>query len=408
MNRSLTALFAALESLLVVGIGLGLLLVPFTALWAFQYDLQIDWVLFYRAAADGWLLGHGVDLRVALPSLTGTVEPFVVTIGALGIALLTALLGVRAGRRLRGTDHPAVALLSAAGSFGILAALVTLTAGAPEAQPSRWQGVLLPTVVFLVGIGLGVVISGPEDRRRPVSRNPGAVLRARDRVLDLFPPRLVTAAAWSLRLAGITTAALLAVSAIVVTVLLALGYATVISLYESLQAGPLGGLVLTVGQLALLPNLVVWAAAWLVGPGFAIGAGSQVSPLGTALGPLPSLPVFGALPTGELPFGLAGVAVPIALAFIAGAVLASRVAADLGGSAQVRDTLFTAAASGVLGGLMMAALCAAASGAAGAGRLAVVGPDPWVVGGIAALELVVGCTLGALTGLRVPSRGAAD
>ena len=31
------------------------------------------------------------------------------------------------------------------------------------------------------------------------------------------------------------------------------------------------------------------AVSWLVGPGFAIGAGSFVSPVGTALGPLPAM-----------------------------------------------------------------------------------------------------------------------
>ena len=34
MNRPLTALFAALEALLVVGIGVGISLVPLTILWA--------------------------------------------------------------------------------------------------------------------------------------------------------------------------------------------------------------------------------------------------------------------------------------------------------------------------------------------------------------------------------------
>ena len=41
MNRPLTALFAALEALLVVGIGIGIPLVPLTILWAAQYGLQI-------------------------------------------------------------------------------------------------------------------------------------------------------------------------------------------------------------------------------------------------------------------------------------------------------------------------------------------------------------------------------
>jgi hypothetical protein len=107
MNRSLTALFSALEALLVVGIGIGIPLVPLTALWAFQYGLQIDWMIFWRAAVDIWLLGSGVDVTMTLnPVLASELgfadagKPFVLTIALLGFALLTVLLGVRAGRRI--------------------------------------------------------------------------------------------------------------------------------------------------------------------------------------------------------------------------------------------------------------------------------------------------------------------
>ncbi len=87
------------------------------------------------------------------------------------------------------------------------------------------------------------------------------------------------------------------VSAVALTALLVLGYAEIIRLYEALHTEVVGGVAITALQLALLPDLVVWTASWFVGPGFAIGVGSQVSPLGTALGPLPALPIFGALPT---------------------------------------------------------------------------------------------------------------
>ena len=50
MNRRLTALFAAFEALLVVAIGVAVPLVVLTALWAFQYGLQLDWAIFWRAA----------------------------------------------------------------------------------------------------------------------------------------------------------------------------------------------------------------------------------------------------------------------------------------------------------------------------------------------------------------------
>src|SRR6187402_2028812 len=151
MNRSLTALFSALEALLVVAVGIGIPLAPLTVLWAFQYNLQVDWVVFWRASVDTWLLGHGVDVTFTLqPALAtglgfpaaGT--PFIVTIAALGFALLTVLMGVRAGRRIGETPHRVLGGLVAIGVFAALSLGVTLGALWPSARASIWQGTLLP------------------------------------------------------------------------------------------------------------------------------------------------------------------------------------------------------------------------------------------------------------------------
>ncbi len=80
----------------------------------------------------------------------------------------------------------------------------------------------------------------------------------------------------------------------------------VIAVYEGLDAGAMGGAVLTIAQLGFLPNLAVFALAWTSGSGFALGVGSQAGPLGTAVGPLPSIPVFAALPAGPLELWLRG------------------------------------------------------------------------------------------------------
>src|SRR5690606_18860563 len=74
----------------------------------------------------------------------------------------------------------------------------------------------------------------------------------------------------------------------------------------------------TIAQLAFLPNLVVWAISWFVGPGFAIGVGSSIGPLGTNLGPVPAVPFLGALPTGDLAWGFLGLLVPALAGFFAG------------------------------------------------------------------------------------------
>ena len=76
--------------------------------------------------------------------------------------------------------------------------------------------------------------------------------------------------------------------------------------------------MLTIAQLGFLPNLAVFALAWISGAGVALGVGSQAGALGTAVGPLPSIPVFAALPAGSLDFAVAALVVPVLAGTLAG------------------------------------------------------------------------------------------
>ncbi|HEY8589034.1 MAG TPA: DUF6350 family protein [Naasia sp.] len=395
MNRSMTAVSAALDAVLAVAIGIAVLLAPLTALWAFQYGLAVDWAVFYRAAADFWLLGHGVDVRFVLDpalasglGLAGADQPFVVTIGVLGFAVLSALLAARTGGRL--DAHAALGAGVAIGTFALLSAAVTLTAGAEAAQPSRWQGVLLPTLVYAAGLGVGRVLL-----TRPAPGESGV-----PPLLARVPAEWRALGASALRIGAASVAGLLAAASLAVAVLLVFSYARVIALYESLQAGGLGGAILTLGQLAVVPDLVVWTAAWLTGPGFALGTGSSVSPLGTVVGPIPALPVFGALPSGALEWGFLGLIVPVVLAFLAGAIARPRLDRDLYVPASIGEALGAAAGAGVVGGVLLGILAAASSGSAGPGRLADVGAEPLLVGAITALEIALGAAAGLLSSRR--------
>jgi hypothetical protein len=173
----------------------------------------------------------------------------------------------------------------------------------------------------------------------------------------------------------------------------------VIGLYEGLQAGALGGAALTIAQLAFLPDLVIWAASWLVGPGFAIGTGSSVSPVGTQLGPVPSLPLLGVLPPGNLALGFLGLLVPVLAGFIAAVVVHSRPPRTITGQTITGRPsggwlFLTALGTGAVAGIELGLLAWASSGAAGPGRLHDVGPDPWLIGGIAAAEVAVAAVVG--------------
>lgn len=392
MNRPLTALFAALEALLVVGIGVGIPLVPLTILWAVQYGLQIDWVVFWRASVDIWLLGNGGDLYITLDPVTaasvgfpGAAAPFLLSLAPLGFALLTVLFGVRAGHRIGETPHPIVGAVVAIGIFALLAVGLTLSALYPLARPSIWQGTLLPTLFFAAGIAIGL------SRGRTIA----ARLSARFRSL---PAHLVEVADLSFRAGAAAASAVVAVAALAVAGLMVAKYAAIIALYESAHAGVLGGVTLTIGQLAFLPNLVIWAASWLVGPGFAIGTGSAVSPLGTSLGPIPTIPLLGALPTGDFAFGFLGLLVPVLAGFLVGVAIRPRLLRVLGDAPRARMLAVAGLGVALSSGVVLGLLAWASAGSAGPGRLVDVGPWPLLVGAFAALEIGVAATLGLFAG----------
>src|SRR5690554_546375 len=406
MNRPLTVVFAALEALLVAGIGVGITLVPLSVMWAFQYGLQIDWIVFWRAAADTWMLGHGVDLRLTLDPLTATsvgfpeaASPFVLTIAPLGFALLTLLLAYRAGRRIAETPHFLLGCAVALVAFGTLSLVIVLTSLHEFARPSIWQGALLPTLVFALGLalGAGIAIRRLTALKRAGTVRTDATVGAITSRIAALPADTVAFIRASVTGGAAAVAAVVAVSSAAVAVLLVVNYAEIIALYESGHVGVLGGIALTIAQLAFLPNLVVWATSWLIGPGFAIGAGSSIGPLGTSLGPIPAVPFFGALPTGELSWGFLGLLVPVLAGFFAGLLVRRALAVRGGGPVGVRRLVAAGLGVGLVAGILLGLLAWFSAGAAGPGRLVEVGPNPWLVGLFAALEIGVAAAVGLLS-----------
>jgi hypothetical protein len=387
MNRTLSALFSALEAVIVVAVGLAIPLVPLTVLWGAQYGFAPNWTGFWRLAADAWLLGHGTDIRITLDAATvnasglaDAATPFSLTIAALGFALLTVLLARRAGKRISETNHRLLGEMTALVVVGLLSFGISASAISTLARPSIVQGTVLPTVVF----GLGLVL-------------------ARSDILPTWTgwrPDTRAIVGTALRAGTAAAAAVITIAAIAVIGLLLANYAQIITLYENLHSGALGGLALTIGQILFLPNLVIWAAAWLIGPGFALGTGSNVSPLSTTLGPIPSIPVLGALPQGDLAFGFVGLLVPVLAGFLVGALLCGPLSGRIASTARGTWMLGAGLGTGVVSGAILGLLAWASAGAIGPGRLQQAGPDPLTVGLLAALELGVSAVLGMVVSRR--------
>ena len=391
MNRPLTALFAALEAALVVGVGIGIPLAPLTVLWGVQFGFAVNWSAFWRASVDIWLVGHGVDLSVTLdPTIAAALgvstadATFPITIAALGFALLTFVLAIRAGRRIGETRFRLFGEGVALGTFVVLALAATLTAEYPFASPSVFQGIVLPALIF----GVGLVI-GSTRTRKLLDDDNGSSLR--DWISDWDPSTRSSVAA-ALRGGVASVLGLLAASGVLLAIMLVAGYARIIALYESLHTEILGGIAVTVGQLAFLPNFVVWCASWLIGPGFAIGTGSSVGPVATELGPVPAIPILGALPEGALTFGFVGIIVPVIVGYLAAFLVRPGLIRDIG-EGHIGRLVAVGLGMGVVGGVLMGLLAWFSAGAAGPGRLVDVGPSPFAVGGLAALEIGVAAAI---------------
>ena len=126
-----------------------------------------------------------------------------------------------------------------------------------------------------------------------------------------------------------------------------------------------------------------------------------------SLGPLPAIPVLGALPAEPSPLGFISLLVPLLAAFIAGLAVRPRLVAALDGEPPRFWAVGVAALAAAVAGLGMGFLAFVAAGSAGPGRLAMVGPDPVTVGLWMLVETLIGASVGLLAGgVRVPRPSA--
>ena len=94
----------------------------------------------------------------------------------------------------------------------------------------------------------------------------GAVRRR----VDAFPLAARAGVRSAIRIGVGSAMGVIAVAALLVTVRIAVEHPTIIGLSQALAAGVDGGIAIVLAELALLPNLIIWAAAWILGPGFAL------------------------------------------------------------------------------------------------------------------------------------------
>ena len=135
--------------------------------------------------------------------------------------------------------------------------------------------------------------------------------------------------------------------------------------------GGIAALPIAVLGVLCAPNAAVAAAAYLAGPGFAVGSGTTIDAFSAQHGVLPAFPLLGALPSGD------GANVLIASWMLATVLAAGAIAYRL---APGDDPLHAVAVAAPGAGAGMALLAWLGGGAVGTGRLRTVGASPWQVG----------------------------
>ncbi|MEI6590937.1 MAG: DUF6350 family protein, partial [Actinomycetes bacterium] len=324
MNRRLSFAFAGLEALFVSVLGLAILLLPVGIVFIFENDASVDFATTFRTVVDIWLLAQGVSIQVSAGQLLGTAVPaFAISLVPIGLTLVILAAAFRVGRRYAGAATLWPVWVGAGGTYAVISWLLASAAVTKNIYPVSWMTTLLPTLLFTSALVLGSLTGKRFNHQAPEREVLENWWTERKRKLN-WVIRVLWQPAW--RAGSIAVALLILISAITVGVLLALNWISVTRLYEVLQVSVLGGFLVTFAQMALLPNLIVYTASWFTGAGFSIGSGGSISPFGTALGPLPSVPVFGAIPNGTLSFALAALAVPMLCAVVA--TLAVRRSAD--------------------------------------------------------------------------------
>ena len=326
-----------------------------------------------RMAAAIWLACQHASVTVAGAGRIGLLP--------LGLIAIPGALLWRGGRwmvracQIRRLRHAGYAAIALAVPYAAVAGLVAAVSRSALTAPSVPQA-----VAGAFGIAIAASALGAARALAPWRQ-----------LVRLLPARLrsvvvATAGALALLAAG---AAVLAAGSLVAH------FGEAATLERDLAPGVIGTGLLLVLQLAYLPNAVIWAIAFSLGPGFAFGTGTVVAPTGSALAQLPALPLLAALPPGAhsaLPAGLEPVV--LALPYLAG-IVAGLLLVRTAPALALDVAPLWGLACGAVCGAGLGVLAVASGGPLGSGRLAAVGPSGWQTGAVSALEIGVAAAVSA-------------
>ncbi|MGW0787220.1 cell division protein PerM [Streptomyces sp. NPDC002911] len=383
-SRSTALASAFVRGVLAAGLGLGSLAVLVMLLWIGSRYPDSGPGGALQVAAGLWLLAHGAEL-VRADTVGGDPAP-VATVPLL-LVVLPVWLVYHFARDSAEGDGKASGGHSAVGAFCAVSAgyLLVVLAAAAYARDSGLSAdrasIAFPVTVVVTGAAaVGVWAACGRPLTPLLVRAPLRLQEAAAR------SRFRSGAGVALRSAAAGVLMLIGGGALLVAVALVWHAGAARESFLGLSGDWAGRISVLLLATALVPNAAMWGAAYGLGPGFALGTASMVTPLAFTGPPaLPDFPLLAAVPSHGpgTAVNWAAVAVPT----VAGLTVARFVAQ---GAAPVRGELEeawgpgrTALVAGLAAmgcGVGAAVLAAASGGPLGTGALAEFGPVWWRVG----------------------------
>ncbi|MFB6990813.1 MULTISPECIES: DUF6350 family protein [unclassified Streptomyces] len=385
-SRSAVLAFAFLRGALAAGLGLGGFTVLVMVLWISSPAPDNGPGEAFHASAGLWLLAHGAEL-IRADTLSGVPAP--VGLVPLLLAVVPVWLVHRAARDTLEV-HEGRQAPSAAGAFAMITSGYLLI-GAAVALYARGgslsvhvASLFFPSAVVVAGAAAAGIWTAAG---RPIGPPPSwAPVRVHE---ELARSRFREYADTVARSAAAGVAMLLGGGALLVAVSLVWHAQPAQQSFIQLSGDLAGRVSVLLLALVLVPNAAVWGAAYGLGPGFALGTASTVSPLAFTGRPArPVFPLLAAVPDqGPATFlNWAAVAVPVAAGVTVAWFTVRRAAPADAGREEAWSPGETALSAGLaaLGcGVGTAVLAGVAGGPLGTGALAQFGPVWWLTGAAA-------------------------
>lgn len=321
-----------------------------------------------------WLATHLVPVSVPDGSISALPMGFVIIPGWL-LWRAGSWAARRSGACLWQDIRPMVGI--GAGVYATIALLIaTWTAN---------EGASVSPIFAAIGAGVFTVIVFGAGATKEAGLWPS--------IVDRFTPKTRI----RMRAGLVAFGTIIAGSAVLLAVSLGLHFSAGLTILDALSPGLIGNLLLFILGIAYVPNALIWTSGFVLGPGFAVGQDTIVSPFAVQVGAVPAFPLLGGIPEATAVWMPAVMLIPLFAGGLAMALISGRQPLRVFERDAAIERCWVA---GFAAALMMVASWLAGGGL-GSGRLVSVGPNVlYVTAATFALVFVGGVLCDQLRRLR--------